>query len=254
MKKYEKKEKTSQKKGILRFFNDDWVLWSRRFCLGCYDAVAVVVSSFLAIMLRFDLSFEKVPFYYQDVLYDTLLFSVVMTIVVFAVFRLYTSMWSYAGTMELTYMIPACVIDTVINAIYILLKHRDIEYPLPRSFYILYGLSLFILVFISRYFYRAVRALANRRADRKSKHNVLIVGAGEAGNSLIREITNSAFINKKVVGVIDDAKAKQGSYIHGVKVVGTRNDIIEKERNRKSKRIKCTGDYYCNSNSDNAGD
>ena len=82
-------------------------------------------------MLRFDLSFEKVPFYYQDVLYDTLLFSVVMTIVVFAVFRLYTSMWSYAGTMELTYMIPACVIDTVINAIYILLKHRDIEYPLP---------------------------------------------------------------------------------------------------------------------------
>ena len=228
MKKYEKKEKTSQKKGILRFFNDDWVLWSRRFCLGCYDAVAVVVSSFLAIMLRFDLSFEKVPFYYQDVLYDTLLFSVVMTIVVFAVFRLYTSMWSYAGTMELTYMIPACVIDTVINAIYILLKHRDIEYPLPRSFYILYGLSLFILVFISRYFYRAVRALANRRADRKSKHNVLIVGAGEAGNSLIREITNSAFINKKVVGVIDDAKAKQGSYIHGVKVVGTRNDIIEK--------------------------
>ena len=228
MKKYEKKEKTSQKKGILRFFNDDWVLWSRRFCLGCYDAVAVVVSSFLAIMLRFDLSFEKVPFYYQDVLYDTLLFSVVMTIVVFAVFRLYTSMWCYAGTMELTYMIPACVIDTVINAIYILLKHRDIEYPLPRSFYILYGLSLFILVFISRYFYRAVRALANRRADRKSKHNVLIVGAGEAGNSLIREITNSAFINKKVVGVIDDAKAKQGSYIHGVKVVGTRNDIIEK--------------------------
>ena len=64
--------------------------------------------------------------------------------------------------------------------------------------------------------------------DADYTRNVLIIGAGESGNALIKEIKNSRYLKKRVVGVIDDNKGKLGGYIHGVKIVGTREDIIEK--------------------------
>ena len=88
-----------------------------------------------------------------------------------------------------------------------------------------YGMSLFAMVAVSRYSYRAVRTILKRQKHADSRTNVLIVGAGGAGNMLVREITNSSHINKRVVCIVDDSRAKQGSYLHGVKIMGTRSDI-----------------------------
>lgn len=101
-------------------------------------------------------------------------------------------------------------------------------YPVPRSFYILYGLFLFVLVMGCRYSYRGLRVLRNMRRAGVYRRNVLVIGAGDAGNQIIKEINNSRYVKKKVVGVIDDDRNKIGNYIHGAKVVGDRSDILEK--------------------------
>ena len=82
-------------------------------------------------------------------------------------------------------------------------------------------------MFISRYSYRAVRTFFGKKTDEKDLKRVLVIGAGEAGNNIIKEIAGSRFLNMHVVGFIDDDKSKIGKYMHGVKVLGDRSDIIE---------------------------
>ena len=150
------------------------------------------------------------------------------TIAIFWWLRLYSSLWSYAGALEVMYVVSACVIDTLISAGIILLRNWGDMYPVPRSFYILFGLFLMVMVLGCRYSYRALRSLRILHKKKAYQRNVLVVGAGDAGNQLIKEINNSYYIEKKVVGVIDDDCAKIGNYIHGTKVLGDRSCILEK--------------------------
>ena len=102
------------------------------------------------------------------------------------------------------------------------------NYPVPRSYYFLYGGVLFFLTLGNRFAYRFIRyirRLANKSSEIKS---VMIIGAGEAANVIIKEIISSERIsNTTVKCIIDDDPLKQGTYIHGIKVVGTRDDIID---------------------------
>jgi FlaA1/EpsC-like NDP-sugar epimerase len=201
----------------------------RRVYLLCYDIAAVAFSSYLALLLRFDLQPNRIPANYLTVLWETILLSMLSTIVIFTLFRMYSSLWTYAGTTELLYMVSACVVDTLVNMVIILLNHREQAYPLPRSYYMLYGFFLLGFTFCGRYSYRGIRVLRARAGGDKSiRKNCLIIGAGSAGSALIKEIMNSRQVNKTVVGVIDDDPAKQGTYIHGIRVIGTREDILDK--------------------------
>ena len=200
----------------------------RRIFLICYDICAVVAASVLAILVRFDFKPESVPDIYVEKLWDILGISVLLTIIVFAVFRLYSSLWSYAGTTEMLYIMSACVVASVVNMLLIIICHRGPDYPLPRSFYLLYALFLMCFTVFGRYSYRGLRFLRNRlNGNRENERNVLIIGAGSAGSALIKEIQSSQYVNKRIVGVIDDDPAKQGTFIHGIKVIGTRDNIIE---------------------------
>lgn len=198
----------------------------RRIYLICYDISAVALASYFALLLRFDFHPNDVPPQYLTVLWQTIWISMFATVVVFGAFRLYSSLWTYAGLTEMMYMTSACVVDAVINTVIILLNHREQAYPLPRSFYMLYGVFLLAFTICGRFSYRGLRALVARTAgDRAARKNVLIIGAGSAGSALIKEILNSRQINKNVVGVIDDDPGKQGTFIHGIRVIGTRADI-----------------------------
>ena len=199
----------------------------RRLYLVCYDIAAVALSGYLALLLRFDLHPNQIPGHYLSVLWATVWFSMLMTVVVFAAFRLYSSLWTYAGTTEMMYVVSACVVDTVLNMVLTLWNHREQAYPLPRSFYMLYGVFLLAFTIGGRYSYRAVRAIRGRMSgDRSVRRNVMLIGAGSAGSALIKEIVGSRMVNKNLVGVIDDDPAKQGTFIHGIRVIGTRDDII----------------------------
>ncbi len=197
-----------------------------KIILVLYDAGAVVLASYMSLLVRFDLQLSKVPDEYLSVMHYNLLASVIITIIVFTLFRLYTSLWTYAGATEFFNIVLSCTVASLLNMAAIMIMNHNVTVPLPRSYYLVYFLFLLGLTLISRYFYKTFFSVTKRVSFTKADiKRVLVIGAGSAGNELIREIKNSRYLPMKVVGVIDDDHSKVGNYIHGVKVVGTRNDI-----------------------------
>lgn len=205
----------------------DIKLWTRRIFLICYDIVAVGLASFIALSARFEFQWHQVPENYAQVLWHSIIVSELIMLVVFSLFHLYSSLWSYASTTELLYVISACIIVSVANMIYILVTNRETDaMPLPRSYYLFYGMFLLAFTLLGRYFYRVVRITKGRIfVDRTHRKRVLIVGAGAAGSALIKEIINSKEVSMQIVGVIDDDHSKKGAYIHGVRILGNRDCI-----------------------------
>lgn len=203
-------------------------IWIRRVALVIYDIVAIVIANYFALLLRFDFDYQTIPEQYMKIMTESIFPGILIMLITFYAFRLYSSLWTYAGGTEFFYMIVGCIVDTLVYVFYILMTNRGQLCPMPRSFYVYYGSVLLALTFVGRYAYRAIRMLIRVRTSNAAKKNVLVVGAGEAGNAIIKEIQNSNYIDMNVVGVIDDNRNKIGGYIHGVKVVGNRHDIPEK--------------------------
>ncbi len=200
----------------------------RRAGLIIYDVFAVMLSSALGLLLRFDLSYKELTYtvgghIWKDNLWTFLPVNMVLTIVIFYMFHLYTSLWTYAGIPEMTTTVAACFIAAVVQAF----GMTVLGLTMPRSYYFLYAMCLMILVMISRFAYRLFRTYIQKRTETAKTRNVMVIGAGESGNSLIREMNTSRYIQKSVMCVIDDDRSKIGNYIHGVKVVGGRDEIIE---------------------------
>ncbi|MEY8390542.1 polysaccharide biosynthesis protein [Lachnospiraceae bacterium] len=195
----------------------------KKLFLVLYDIAAVAGASLLALFLRFEGRYQAIPQEYLDRSQQYISVVIVITIVIFYALRLYGNLWSYAGATELINIAIASILSAGVQmSVMVLMDMR-----MPRSYYVFYGAGLFVFVTISRYSYRVLRTLIKRQKNDKPCTNVLIVGAGGAGNMLVREISNSSHINKKVVCIVDDSKAKQGSYLHGVKIMGGRDVIPE---------------------------
>lgn len=193
----------------------------KKIILVVYDIFAIVAASVLALLIRFEGNYSAIPPEYlaRSLQYITVV--IVITLIIFYYFRLYSSLWTYAGATELINIAIASALSSGVQmAVMVLFDMR-----MPRSYYVLYGGSLLVLIFISRYSYRGIRTLIKRRSNEENCSRVLLVGAGAAGNMLVKEIRNSSHVNKQVVCIVDDAKSKEGSYLHGVKVVGNRRDI-----------------------------
>ena len=212
-------------------------LWIKCLFLICYDACAVFVAAFFALWLRYEFVFRNIEKKYLDRLWKCLPLLIASAILVFVLFKLYSSLWAYAGAMEVFNVTVACVSEGILSIGIVALVHHGVDTPLPRSFYILYGGILWILILLSRFAYRALRSFVDWRQYRNEQRKVLIVGAGDAGNALIKEIRNSRHLNMNIVGVIDDAQSKIGGYIHGIKILGDRNKIIDIAEKTGAKEI-----------------
>ncbi len=221
------------KKGIK--MTEKTKVWLKRIALIIYDVIAVVVASAMGLLVRFDFSWSSITMGFVDNLYACLPFFVIVTIAIFYGFKLYTSLWKYAGATELVEILMASLASTLATVFIAFVRHGFDFHALPRSFYPTYGVALWVLVLICRYAHRAVYEINARRLGRNAQTNVLIIGAGEAGNALIKEIRASSHVVLNIVGVIDDDKSKRGNYVHGIKVIGDRNDIarIVKEKDVK---------------------
>lgn len=193
----------------------------KKIFLMIYDVFAVIAASILALVLRFEGKYHEIPREYVESSLQYISIVIVITIIIFYTFRLYGSLWSYAGATELSSILFASILSAGVQMAIMVLM----EMQMPRSYYLFYGVCLFAMVAVSRYSYRAFRTIVKRQKMDKECTNVLMVGAGGAGNMLVREICNSSHVNKRVVCIVDDAKAKQGSYLHGVKIMGGRSDI-----------------------------
>jgi FlaA1/EpsC-like NDP-sugar epimerase len=120
----------------------------------------------------------------------------------------------------------ACVVASATQ----LIGMEVLDYPVPRSYYFLYGGVLLLLTIGSRFAYRLIRIQLRKKRNggEVNTTKVMIVGGGNAANAIIREINSSDHINlMEVKCIIDDDGDKQGKYIHGIKVVGTRSNIKE---------------------------
>lgn len=196
----------------------------RRFCLILFDVAVIIVSSVLGLLLRFDFHFDRVDMRFVESLWRYLPINIVTTLLIFYILRLYHSIWRFAGIVEMQNVTAACILSALLQFAGL----NIMNYPVPRSYYFLYGGVLFFLTLGNRFAYRFIRyirRLANKSSEIKS---VMIIGAGEAANVIIKEIISSEHIsNTTVKCIIDDDPLKQGTYIHGIKVVGTRDDIID---------------------------
>ncbi len=195
----------------------------KRILLVAYDIIAVVASSLLALFIRYEGNYAAIPSKYVVKSLQYIPVIIIVTAIVFYWFRLYSSLWTYAGTPELINITFACALSALTQMTVMVL----FGVQMPRSYYILYGVALWMLVFLSRFSYRGIRTLIKRQESGAATSKVMIVGAGAAGNLLVKEIRNSDHVSKRVVCIVDDDRSKEGSYLHGVKVMGNRQNIQE---------------------------
>lgn len=204
----------------------DQQLFLRRVLLIMYDVVAIFAAGALTILLRFNLNYAAVELQYIQMMWRYLPINIVCTLLIFAAFKLYSSMWQYAGPLEAGNVLMASAASTVAQFI----GYNLLGMPMFRSYYFIYVIVFMFLILASRFAYRFLRMVKNNRLTHKTGNRIMIIGAGESCNMLIKEITNSSYINGQVKCLIDDDPAKIGKYVQGIKVVGNRDTILHNAR------------------------
>jgi len=191
-----------------------------------YDVVAVCAAYFFALWLRFDLSISAIPNYYMAAMGKFLLFYAPFCLVIFWVFRLYRSVWRFASFNELLRIIFATILTAFVHVVGITL----LVMRMPTSYYILGTVFQFFFVLIIRFSYRFVLLLRDIRSDgakvAASGDSIMIIGAGNAGQLLMRDIKRSPEVRGTVACFIDDNSNKWGRFINDVPIVGGRDVIL----------------------------
>lgn len=201
----------------------NYQLLTRRAFLVLYDIMAVCLANFLALVLRYSMEMDEIPDYFMQSVIDHLPIGIVVTLIVFYLFRLYHSLWAYAGMSELQNIVMASFISAGIQGIFMVAMARRV----PASYYFFNAFLLLGFTFVSRFSYRFARETRRRKRNSKNSIAVMIVGAGDAGNTLIKEIRSSYFSTMNIKCIIDDDPNKWGRYIQGIRVAGGRDSIVE---------------------------
>jgi FlaA1/EpsC-like NDP-sugar epimerase len=174
--------------------------------------------------MRFDVGIVSIEPQYISNYVENMLPYTIMSLIIFWLFRLYHSLWQYASIAEVYRIAEACIIVEVVH----FLSNKIMGNMLPRSCYFNAAIYLIIAICASRFMYRMIRTVLNKYRNIKTSNNVMIIGAGEATNVIMREIQNSSYLaNSNIACIIDDDRRKVGKYIRGVKVIGTRDKIKE---------------------------
>lgn len=199
--------------------NGRLLLNSKRFVIMLIDAACSVLAYWLAFALRFNFS---IPDLYLTMFYKTVAAIVIVRIVCFYFFGLYAGVWRYVSMNDLVRIIKATVIGSCLFVSYIGLVYHWIDFS--RSVFIIDWFVIVFLVGGTRFLYRLFRESYPVRIARDKKR-VIIVGAGRAGEMLLREMKLNARIAYHPVGFLDDDHAKKGARIHGLPVLGRIDDL-----------------------------
>lgn len=190
------------------------------------DILAVIIAYGLALLLRFDMKYSKIPEQYiEGYLYYIVLASVLL-VCCYVIAKLYRSVWSYAGINEIlktcVASIVACVLTGVVFSIAIM--------RMPISFCLIGWILVFGFTASIRMMYRLLRRMrikADNSKGNTERQNIMIIGAGAAGLVLLREYRNSYYLTDKVKIFIDDNAQKWNKYLDGVLIEGGRDKILE---------------------------
>ena len=193
--------------------------------LVLFDIIAIQLAAFLAILTRFEFRIHTIEPLFIDTLVHYAVLNTFCSICIFAAYRMYSTLWSFASIMDFFNVVKAVLISSVSQFIGI----HMLAWPIPRSFIVLYIGWLGIAAVFPRMMIRILRG--GRRIPLqtigKQAIPVMLIGAGEAGSIILQEFKNSKFVEKEIVCVIDDDPKKWGTFIHGVPVVGGRRKITQ---------------------------
>ena len=206
-------------KKVLRF--KDSLLKHRRILIVLAHIFFIVSAYILAFYIRFDF---KIPQNYIQIIFNNILYLIIIKIIVFWYFDLYSGLWRYASMGDLFRIFKANIIATIGFSLYILFFVKSAGFP--RSLIIIDFILCVAFVGGVRFLSRAFREHMRFIPTLKTK-KVLIVGAGEAGILVVKELRNNPHMNFEIVGFIDDALHKRNSRIHNIKIFGDRNKISE---------------------------
>ena len=192
--------------------------------LVAYDFLTIIAAFFLALWFRFDCKYSLIPDYYFVPYKQIILPYAVLTIFVYYFFGLYRSIWRFASFFELKKLTYACITLLFIKALVV----TSFVTRMPISYYV-FGIGFqFLFSVVIRFSYRFILLLRDSRAGTEVEKKVMIIGAGDAGRMIIRDINyvNNGKNHAKVVCIIDDNPNKWGRYIDGVEVVGNQDKIL----------------------------
>ncbi|MCM1122531.1 MAG: polysaccharide biosynthesis protein [Eubacterium sp.] len=198
----------------------------RRTFLIIYDVISVILASYLALVIRYEFDLESIPVHFMEPVEQFMPINILLTLVIFYLLHLYSSLWAFAGETELQNIVVSCLLSTLVNSIGLQFFKIKTQ-PVPKSYYFFYLFLLISCMFTSRFSYRFLRGLKHKQQNKKNLISVMVIGAGEAANVIIKEIVNSNFSTMVIKCIIDDDKGKWGRYIQGIKVVGGRDKIVE---------------------------
>ena len=199
--------------------------------IGIYDLVAVSISYFLALLIRFDFRYSLIEEAYLVAWRRFAPIYAVACLIVFMICGLYKSIWRFAGFNEFSRTLLTSLGMSIVHTAATLLFYCR----MPISYYMFGAVLQCIFVLGIRFSYRVILFFVNR-SGRRNSDRIMLIGAGAAGQMILRDI-NSDKANGKVVCIIDDNSNKWDRYIDGVRVVGGRESILEYVEKYKINKI-----------------
>lgn len=200
-----------------------------------YDILVIGISEYMALLIRFELRPGMIKKVFLESMIQYTPVNIGCTLVIFALFSLYESLWRYASVTELLNLTLACIVSSMLQ----LVGMYMMGYHLPRSYYILYLLILLPLMMAGRFSYRLLRIFKRRvYTDRLEKPIItMVIGAGDAGTLIIKELQSSYHLSNKVVCIIDDNPQKKNTKLLGIPIVGGREEIMNAVKHYKVQEI-----------------
>ena len=199
-----------------------------------YDAISVNVAFLAALWLRFDCQFSAIPAEYLSAWRRFTLIYTAVCLVVFALFRLYQSIWRFASFTEMERLLASNLICGLLHIVGITVLFMR----MPISYYAMGIVLQILLVGGIRFAYRFVLLIRSWKKQKgQAFYRVMLIGAGEAGQLILRDLMKSNESKDRVVCIIDDNPNKWNRYVDGVPVVGGREDILLNVEKYKIDRI-----------------
>ena len=192
--------------------------------LMAYDFVVVCAAYFLALWLRFDGVYNKIePQYIRA--YNTIIFPcAAVSIIVFFFFHMYNSMWRFASFSEFVRTILGSLVSSILHTVLITV----ILCRMPLSYYFMGAVFQVILLLGIRFSFRFIQILKRRSENTEDNaKRIMLIGAGDAAQAILREMSRAHEVKDRVVCIIDDNPNKWRRYMDGIPVVGGREEILK---------------------------
>ncbi len=197
----------------------------RQLVLAFADAVAVSVAAFLALWIRFE--FEITSLSQSEIdsfkgVFVCLPIAIAVCFVIFFISGLYNSLWEFAGEKEILRLVIASLLVSVFHS----LIQFMFAHPVPRSFVVIEFILLSSFVCMIRFSYRFLRKLReNFHPSANATIKTMLIGAGDAGAIILRELQRSSYSKNNIVCILDDDTSKIGKTMYGIHIVGNTSEI-----------------------------